>query len=99
METDIIDEVGIDEEGKLYLCPRSQSFLMIYREAADVHWNPKLRRLHSPVPREWTYPEWFSHIMTIAGSLRLGPETRWSNVSTERRESMEHWFKSTFQTP
>lgn len=98
METDFIDEVGIDEDGKLYLHPHSQSFPLIYREGVEVHWNPAKKHLHSPIPRIWSYPDWFSHIMSTAGSLRLSDDTKWANISPEQRSSMEEWYKSKFLT-
>jgi len=36
---DKIEEIGTDDEGRLYLRPSCTSFPMIYREAMEVRWN------------------------------------------------------------
>jgi hypothetical protein len=93
MTTDLIAEVGIDEQGRLYLRPCSASFPYIYREAVEVHWDPDRRHLYSPRPREWTYPQWFRHIVEAAAlqscDLRLTPATAWTNVPPDVRAEME----------
>jgi hypothetical protein len=85
MSEDSIAEVGIDDEGQLYVRPSSMSFEHIWRAAMEVHWDPSRRRLFGPKPRRWTYVDWFNQIVAAAADeygtrLRLTSETAWSNV-------------------
>jgi hypothetical protein len=50
---DSIEEIGIDDEGRLYIKPASQTFPLIYREAMEVHWNSERRCLYGAKPRKW----------------------------------------------
>ena len=76
---------------------------MIYREAADVHWDPARHHLHSPKPREWTYLHWFQHIIGIAAvhshDLRLTSSTAWVGVPSELRREIQDWFGTTPRKP
>ncbi len=81
----LITEIAIDEAGRLHVVPSGCSFPLIYREGTDVHWNADRRSLHSPPPREWSYPQWFEHIRAAARAqgceLQIGADTRWLNVA------------------
>lgn len=97
IESDEIAEVGIDEQQRLYLQPSTLSFPLIYREAADVHWDAERRRLHSSPPRKWTYLQWFRHILNTVGpqrELRITPATKWVNVPLELRREIDEWLAS-----
>lgn len=98
MTEDAISEVGISEEGGLYVRPSSATFEYIWRAAMEVHWDPHRRRLFGPTPREWTYVDWFKQIVAAAADeygtqLRLTPETAWTNtpdaVRTEIASAVE----------
>ena len=85
MHEDSIAEVGIDDEGRLYVQPSSMSFDYIYRAAMEVNWDTSQRRLFSPKAREWTYLYWFKQIVAAAADeyrtrLELTSDTVWSNV-------------------
>ena len=98
MDADVIAEVGIDDERRIFVRPETAAFPYMYREAMDVHWDPAHRRLHSPVPREWTYLRWFQQILAAAAEqsyeLRLTPTTTWTNVPSDLRAEIEHWRAS-----
>lgn len=86
MSDDTICEVGINDEGGLYVRPSSATFEFIYRAAMEVNWDQDNRCLFGPKPRAWTYVDWFKLIVAAAGDeygieLRLTPQTTWSNVS------------------
>lgn len=66
MVEDMIAEIGIDDEERLYVRPTSTSFPHIYRAAMEVGWDDKTGRLFSPKPRKWTYVDWFSQIIAAA---------------------------------
>lgn len=39
MTQDDIIEIGIDKSDRLYIKPKTEKFSMIYRSAAEVHWD------------------------------------------------------------
>jgi hypothetical protein len=89
-----IIEVGIDHDGKLYIRPREQTFPYIYRAAMDVRWDPNRGVLFAPKPREWSYLDWFRHILAAVGDeygvrLRIGTTTVWSDVPDLLRSLIE----------
>ena len=102
MTTDSIAEVGIDEQQRLYVRPSTATFPYIYREAVDVHWEPKRHYLHSPVPRDWTYLQWFQHIIGAAAlqsyDLRLTPSTVWSSTPAQLSTEIQQWYSSRNET-
>jgi len=63
---DLIIEIGIDTKERLYVKPENESYPMIYSEAAEVHWDAEGRFLYSPKPREWSYFDWFTQILSVA---------------------------------
>ena len=85
MERDTIAEIAIDDAGQLHVVPSSRAFPHVYREGMDVHWNAERRSLHSPTPREWSYPRWFAQLLAAARAqgcdLQVNPDTRWVNVA------------------
>ena len=86
MIEDAISEVGISEDGGLYVRPSSTTFEHIWRAAVEVHWDLQNRRLFGPKPRGWTYVDWFKQIVAAAADeygilLRLTPQTAWANIS------------------
>ncbi|WP_187264372.1 hypothetical protein [Pontibacter beigongshangensis] len=85
MESDNIVKVEIDTEGKLHIKPESVKFPMIYTTATEVHWDTVKQTLFSPIPGNWTYLEWFSHIIEVVREecfyrLNLTDKTEWCNV-------------------
>lgn len=93
MQDETIAEVGVDEEGRLYVRPSAMSFDYIYRAAMEVHWDAVERRLFSPKPREWTYTQWFAQIVAAAADeygvcLKVTPTTVWSNVPDQLRSAI-----------
>jgi len=84
MEQDEIIEIGIDKKERLYLKPLSKEFPYIYREAAEVNWNPAGKFLYSPKPREWSYLDWYKHIVDVTASqacrLFITDNTNWINI-------------------
>ncbi|WP_162806807.1 hypothetical protein [Sphingosinicella terrae] len=94
MNTDTIAEVGIDEEGRLYVRPSTHAFQQIWRAAMEVNWDESERRLFGPRPREWSYVDWFRQIVAAPADeygtrLSLTPETAWTNVPASLRAEIE----------
>ena len=93
MITDIIIEVGIDDLERLYIVPEKKSFSLIYRTATEVHWDSKGKFLYSPKPREWSYLNWYKHIVGVVDTecgckLILSANTKWTNVPDELKDKI-----------
>ncbi len=84
MDSDTVEEIGIDSEERLYLRPSTASFPFIYREAMEVHWCEKNNLLNSPKPREWSYFDWYMQIIKAAKEqgyiFKVTDKTRWVNI-------------------
>lgn len=82
---DEIIEVGIDQKERLFIRPKNERFTMVYRTATEVHWDEKELFLYSPKPREWSYYDWYRHIIDVADKecnrkLILTHRTIWTNI-------------------
>jgi hypothetical protein len=91
MTIDEILEIGIDGKESLYLRPKKERFTLIYRTATEVHWDNNELFLYSPKPREWTYFDWYKHIVGVIEiecncKLILTERTRWTNIPVELKE-------------
>lgn len=94
MRNDIISKVSIDEDGRLCIWPVQERFDLIYRSAAEVHWDRDGKFLFSPRPREWSYLDWFQQIVSVALDeygvrLSTSPETEWVNVEPSLQKDIE----------
>lgn len=98
MKEDKIIEIGIDDKERLYIKPFSNNYSMIYREGVEVNWDSECQFLYSPKPREWSYFDWYCHIIDTAesdsNSLMISSETQWSNIPEELRSEIEQWMKN-----
>ena len=96
-EKDLIAEIGIDSEERLFVRPTKKSYPMIYRDAAEVHWDADKGVLYSPKPREWSYTDWFKHILCVADpscdGLYLNGQTKWSQIPQPLRSEIETWMQ------
>ena len=92
---DDIAAIGIDENMRLWIKPRHQTFPYIYREAMEVHWDPNRDYLYSPPPREWSYLRWFQQIVAAAKEhgcfLHITAETAWENVPNDLMIELSEW--------
>jgi len=95
MSADFIIEISIDEQGRLLIYPEKNTYPMIYREGVEVHWDSKGGYLFSPKPREWTYLDWFKHIISTVKDLQLSPVTRWSNFPENLKADVIKWMNET----
>ena len=84
MKTDNIKEIKIDISGRLCIYPEQEEFTHIWRSATEVHWDIKNSFLYSPKPREWSYFDWYKHIISVAKEcgweLFLTEDTIWINI-------------------
>ena len=95
-ETDKILEIGIDDKERLFVKPKKERFTLIYRAAAEVNWDNNGLFLYSPKPREYTYFDWFAHIIGVVESecgckLVLTDQTLWTNVTDELKQQIIEW--------
>jgi Integron Cassette Protein Hfx_Cass5 len=93
LDIDEIIEIAIDEKERLLIKPKNTRFTLIYRTATEVHWDEKLLSLYSPKPREWTYLNWYQHIINVAEvecntKLILTARTKWTNISNELKKTI-----------
>jgi hypothetical protein len=94
VRTDVIEAIGINERGSLWVKPATASFPFIYREAMEVQWDNNLGCLYSPAPREWLHLKWFQQIREAAHrqgiDLIVAPTTSWSNIDADLRLAIEN---------
>lgn len=94
---DPIVEIGIDSEERLYVRPETRSYPMIYREAVEVHWHADERFLYSPKPREWSYFDWYKHILSTVdpacSDLEITEKTKWNKIPLTLRDQIEEWMQ------
>lgn len=100
MKKDEILQIGIDENGRLFIVPKTQSFPYIYREAMEVHWDSEGKFLYSPKPREWSYIEWYTQILKAVKEqsclLLITENTQWINILEELKNEIINYQANTF---
>jgi hypothetical protein len=79
---------------RLFLKPAATSFDLHMAGAWGFHWDEPLHSLAIPLPREWSYRDWFEHVVAIIGGehgvhLKLGPHTEWTSVPSIVRAEIE----------
>jgi len=84
MKIDNIIEIEVDSEGRLRIYPEKERFVLIWHTATEVHWANTGLFLYSPKPREWTYLDWYKHILNVVSDcnckLILSDRTYFENV-------------------
>lgn len=89
---DRIEEIGIDEEERLYVKPSNATFPLIYREAIEVRWNNERCYLYGAKPRKWDYLEWFQQIIRAASEqgckLKVTQNVSWVNVPSKLQKQI-----------
>ncbi len=95
MKIDEISEIGIDDQERLFIKPSKERFTLIYRTATEVHWDSNDFFLYSPKPRDWSYLDWFIHIMRVTETecncrLILTEKTKWINIDEELKEKIKN---------
>lgn len=102
MTTDNIIAVGIDKEGRLFIKPQTKRFTLVWRSATEVHWNDKEAYLYSPKPREWSYFDWYKHMVEVIAKnynckLLIVNDADWLNVPDELKSQILQFTNSEFQ--
>ena len=67
------------------------SYQHVYREARGVYWNNDVGAFRGTEQINWTFGEWFAHIVEVCGeigiALRLGDAVEWVGVpETDKQE-------------
>jgi hypothetical protein len=93
MISDQIIEIGIDNLERLYIKPKKVKFTLIYRTATEVHWDNEESFLYSPKPKDWTYIEWYRHIIHVVDvecscKLIINKETIFTSIDEELKEAI-----------
>ena len=96
MRTDKIIEMEIDDSGRLLIKPDTEKFTMIYRSASEVHWDNNKDCLYSPKPREWSYLDWYKHIVTLIETdcncrLLISESTKWINITEDLKTKIKEF--------
>ena len=102
MNLDTITEIAIDHSGRLTIKPRNRKFEYIYRSATEVHWDSTNECLYSPKHREWSYLDWYKHMISSVESeygckLVLVEDTRWTNIPDTLKHEIEAWEKGNIE--
>ncbi len=97
MKADPITQIGIDDQGRLLIKPKSLTYSMIYREANGVQWDSQKKHLYSEKPREWSYLDWFKQIINTADpdgtDLKITNKTEWTNIPEQLQSEILNWMK------
>ncbi len=91
MEIEEISKIEILESGEMFVVLATGGkpmYQYVYREAAEVYWDNKIKGFKAPAPRKWSYSDWYHHIVAIAASglgisLVLSSNTNWVNVPSK----------------
>jgi hypothetical protein len=99
LSQDNIVEISIDQNGRLRIKPMTEKFTLIYRSATEVHWDDNENFLYSPKPREWTYLDWYKHIVSTILTehnckLTITTETKWTSIPKDLKEGIFNFEKT-----
>jgi len=90
MTTDKIVEIGIDEQGKVFVKPETKIFEFIWRDASAIRWDETKKILYSPKAGELTHYDWYREILLATKGeygcqLILTEKTQWTNIPDDLR--------------
>ena len=95
MSEEIITEAKILESNELLLVLQSggkPEYSNIYREGVGVYWNNDLKGFVSSERKDWSYPKWFSHIVSTTKGcnihLVISPTINWHNLSKKDQQEV-----------
>ena len=92
MKIDNIKEIKIDEAGRLCIYPEREKLVLVYRTATEVHWDNQKLFVYSPKPREWSYLDWYQHIINVAREcgceLIITKDTVWADIPLSLKQEI-----------
>ncbi len=94
MELEEVSKVEINHKGELFICLKSggkAEYQHIYRQGREVYWDSEMKGFKSPPPRQWTYLQWYKHILDVVSEaiklkLIISNNTEWINVDDELKK-------------
>jgi len=95
MREELISKITLDDTGRLLLKPSETAFDDLHMAGAwGFRWDAPTGSLAIPIPREWSYCDWFGHVVTIIGReygvhLKVGPHTEWTSVPSSVQAEIE----------
>lgn len=95
MRDELIAAVTMDDAGRLLLRPAKTMFDDLHMAGAwGFRWDVATRSLAIPRPSEWSYRDWFDHVVTIIRQqygvhLKLSPQTQWASVPSTVQEEIQ----------
>jgi hypothetical protein len=95
MRDELIAQVQLDGHGRLLLKPAETLFDDLHTAGAwGFRWDVPTSSLAIPLPRDWSYRNWFDHVVEKIGReygihLKVGPDTQWIAVPASLRDDIE----------
>jgi hypothetical protein len=95
MRDELISAVTLDESGRLLLKPSETLFDTLHMAGAwGFRWEGPTGSLAIPLSKEWSYCDWFNHVVTVIRSnygvhLKVGPKTHWTSVPSTVQAEIE----------
>ena len=102
MEHIEIAKIEILRSGKLSVTPIvnwKNLFQFIYRTATGVTWEEESESFISPIPKEWSYLDWYGNIVASVTSemgvnLKIAQRTKWKNISDKLQKEIVSYDRS-----
>jgi hypothetical protein len=92
MKSDNIQEIKIDDSGRLCITPEKEKVAIVFMAEMEVSWDVKGSFLYSPKPREWSYFDWYLQILAAAKEcncqLSLTDKTSWVDIPIALKEQI-----------
>ena len=96
--SELINKVEVTANNELLLTLESggsPSYQHIYREAAGVYWDTKLKGFKSTPIKVWSCEQWFQHIVEVVKSglnieLKLSDNVTWHGVPDEEKDRLSN---------
>ena len=95
MRDELIAQVTLDGDGRLLLKPADTLFCDLHTAGAwGFRWDDPTSSLAVPLPTEWSYRDWFDHVVKVIGReygihLKVGRDTQWISVPASVRADIE----------
>ena len=96
MTPEIICKIEIADTGELILCLEgtgNAGYQYVYREAKGVYWDNDKKGFKSTDPKNWSYSQWYRHIVDVVNSglgveLKMGQNIEWVKVPEQDKNEI-----------
>lgn len=103
MKKEIIKKIVLNNDNELVIYLDSEGetiYQYIYREAAGVYWDEKVKGFKSTSIKEWSISEWYFHIVNVTRNinieLNLSDKTIWENIPNNEQNKIKEAVHNTF---